>query len=343
MVPFGGWEMPVSYPAGIIAEHLAVRSSAGLFDIGHMGLIQIRNTKYEIRNNDGALELIQRLATNNASKLEINQCQYSVLCNENGGVIDDILVYRFADHYMIIANASNADRVLSHLKASAGGIDVSRWQDRCALSIQGPQAVGTVEKVLSVSLSTLKRNHVLVSNGMIFSRTGYTGEDGIELVVEKAAAPKIWDLFINANVQPCGLGARDTLRLEAGLPLYGHEYDEETTPLEAGYGWAVKFDKGEFLGKQALEKEKAEGLRKRLVGVELDGREIPRQGYEIFDVQGAKLGVVTSGTFSPSLKKPIALAYLTPHPPYTSPIFISIRGEKRPGKIVDKAFYKRVK
>ncbi|MDD5594375.1 MAG: glycine cleavage system aminomethyltransferase GcvT, partial [Candidatus Margulisbacteria bacterium] len=278
MVPFAGWAMPVSYPAGIIAEHTAVRRSAGIFDIGHMGLIKIRN-------NDKLLTFIQRLATNDASKLDLNQCQYAVLCNEKGGVIDDILVYRFQDFYLIIANASNADKVLAHLRASAGGIDVSAWDDHCMLSLQGPGAIATVEKTLSVSLAGLKHNHTLSANELVFSRTGYTGEDGVELIVAKKEAAPLWDAFIKAGVQPCGLGARDTLRLEAGLPLYGHEYDEETTPLEAGYGWAVKFDKGDFIGREALLKEKNEGLRKKLVGIELASRAIPRQGNLVFDSQ----------------------------------------------------------
>jgi len=341
MVPFAGWEMPVYYPAGIIAEHNAVRSSVGIFDIGHMGLILVEGA--------GALELIQKATTNDASKLAVNQCQYSVLCNETGGAIDDLLVYRFADHYMIIANASNADKVLARLRSFSSAAKVSPWEDQAMLSIQGPQAVRLVEKSLAVSLSNLKRNHTLEEKNIIFSRTGYTGEDGIELIAPKDKLSELWQSFIGLNVPPCGLGARDTLRLEAGLPLYSHEYDEETTPLEAGYPWAVKFDKGDFSGRAALLKEKEGGLKKQLVGIELEGRAIPRQGNLVFDANSSfraphsAFGVVTSGTFSPTFKKPVALAYLDPRTPSLDPVFVEIRGERVPGKVVDKSLYKRVK
>ncbi|MDD4178809.1 MAG: glycine cleavage system aminomethyltransferase GcvT [Candidatus Margulisbacteria bacterium] len=342
MVPFAGWEMPVSYPSGIIAEHTAVRNSVGVFDIGHMGLIKVQVARG--KGQEEGLDLIQKLTTNDASKLAVNQCQYSVLCNENGGALDDLLVYRFADHYMIIANASNADKVLARLRSFPSATKVSPWEDHAMLSIQGPQAVRLVEKALAVSLSNLKRNHTLEEKNLIFSRTGYTGEDGIELIIDKIEAPKIWDLFIEAKIQPCGLGARDTLRLEAGLPLYGHEYDEETTPLEAGYPWAVKFDKGDFSGRAALLKEKEGGLKKQLVGIELEGRAIPRQGNSILDIRNSILGVVTSGTFSPTFKKPVALAYLlAPCPLSLASVFVEIRGERVPGRVVDKSLYKRVK
>ncbi|OGB89004.1 hypothetical protein A2625_04685 [candidate division WOR-1 bacterium RIFCSPHIGHO2_01_FULL_53_15] len=336
MAPFAGWEMPVSYPAGIIAEHNAVRNSAGLFDIGHIGLIKVVE-------GENALSLIQKAATNDASKLEINQCQYSVLCNERGGVIDDILVYRLPLFYLIVANASNADKVLAHLKSINSKAAVSFYDNFCSMTVQGPRAEEITGCVLSASLSGLKHNRALWWRDIIVSRTGYTGEDGFELVVSKREAAALWDGFIRAGVLPCGLGARDTLRLEAGLPLYGHEYDEETTPLEAGYSWAVKFDKGDFAGKSALEKEKKEGLRKRLVGIEVAGRAIPRQGAEIVDSRKLKIGIATSGTFSPTFKKPIALAYLTPHTPSPTPIFVSIRDQLCPAKVVDKVFYKRVK
>lgn len=335
IVPFAGWEMPVSYPAGIIAEHNAVRNSVGIFDIGHMGLIKIEG--------EAALALIQKAATNDASKLEVNQCQYSVLCNERGGVIDDILVYRLPMFYLIIANASNADKVLAHLKSMAGGASVGFYENYCSIAVQGPKAIELVEKVLNVSLGELKHNHTIWWRDIIISRTGYTGEDGAELIVAKSEAAKIWEMFITAGGQPCGLGARDTLRLEAGLPLYGHEYDEETSPLEAGYGWAVKFDKGDFIGRESLLKEKNDGLKKKLVGLELEGKAIPRQGTPINDEHKLKIGEVTSGTFSPTFKKPIAMAYLDPCHLTLAPIFAEIRNESYPAKVVDKSFYKRVK
>jgi aminomethyltransferase len=333
MVPFAGWEMPVSYPAGIIAEHTAVRTSAGIFDIGHMGLIKIEG--------ETALALIQKTATNDASKLEMGQCQYSILCNEKGGVVDDILVYHLPMFYLIVANASNTEKVLRWLKDQGGDNYVSPYENYSMLSIQGPGAADVAAAVLDAPLSGLKHNHTLWWKDIIVSRTGYTGEDGIELIAPKKELAVIWDGFIGRGVQPCGLGARDTLRLEAGLPLYGHEYDGETSPLEAGYGWAVKFDKGDFIGRSALQKEKETGVKKNLVGVEIAGRAIPREGNLIFDIKNLKsVGKVTSGTYSPTLKKPIALAYLIGE---EKEVLVEIRGEKHPGKAVDKAFYKRVK
>lgn len=312
MVPFAGWEMPVYYPAGIIAEHNAVRNEVGIFDIGHMGLIKLEGP--------GGLALIQQKATNDASKLAVNEGQYSVLCNERGGVVDDIFVYRLPMFYLVVANAVNFDKVLAWLGPTA-----QPYENYCALSVQGPTSKVAVENVLNVKLDGLKRNHLLWWRDIIISRTGYTGEDGFELIVAKSEAVKIWEKFISAKVQPCGLGARDTLRLEAGLPLYGHEYDEETTPLEAGYGWAVK-----NIGLPPP--------KKKLVGLLPEGRAIPRQGDLVIDNGQSKIGVVTSGTFSPTLKRPIALAYV---PPGATEAFIEIRGQKIPAKIVAKTFYKR--
>ncbi|MBU0671445.1 MAG: glycine cleavage system aminomethyltransferase GcvT, partial [Candidatus Margulisbacteria bacterium] len=272
MVPFAGWEMPVSYK-GIIEEHNAVRNSVGIFDIGHMGLIKIEG--------EAALPLIQKTATNDAAKLAMNESQYSILCNESGGTVDDILVYRLPMVYLVVCNASNTEKVLAWLRKQINGlkhVSVSLYENYCMLSIQGPKAAGFVEKSLNVELSGLKRNHALWWRDIIVSRTGYTGEDGIELIVAKSEVPKIWQALIAAGVQPCGLGARDTLRLEAGYPLYGHEYDDKTSPLEAGYGWAVKFDKGSFVGQRALLAEKEAGLKKKLVGLEIDGRAIARAG-----------------------------------------------------------------
>jgi len=333
MVPFAGWEMPVYYPAGIIAEHTAVRTSVGIFDIGHMGLVKIEG--------EGALSLIQKATTNDASRLELNQCQYSILCNEKGGVVDDILVYRLPMLYLIVANASNTDKVLGWLRTVGGNTNIGLYENYMMLSVQGPKAFAVVSTVLNAPISDLKHNHTLWWRDIIISRTGYTGEDGLELIVAKKEVAGLWDAFIKQGVQPCGLGARDTLRLEAGLPLYGHEYDEETTPLEAGYGWAVKFEKGGFIGKAALLKEKEAGLKKTLVGIEMEGRSIPRQGQSIFDAEDSRsIGKVTSGTFSPTLRKPIALAYLTDE---RKRALVEIRGEKIPGKVVDKTFYKSVK
>lgn len=332
MVPFAGWEMPVSYPAGIIAEHNAVRASVGIFDIGHMGLIKIEG--------DEALPLIQRAATNDASKLSLHQCQYSILCNEKGGVIDDILVYNLPMFYLIVANAANTDRVLIWLKSLGNDSNASLYENYSMLSVQGPKSTIIVSEILGAPVAELKHNHTIWWRDIIISRTGYTGEGGLELIVAKKEAEGVWESFIRQGVQPCGLGARDTLRLEAGLPLYGREYDEETTPLEAGYGWAVKFDKGDFIGREALRLPP----KKHLVGLELEGRAIPRAGDLILEISpppAEKLvGKVTSGTFSPTFKKPIALAYLTAD---EKEVLVEVRGEKHRARVVDKTFYKRVK
>jgi len=333
MAPFAGWDMPISYKS-IIEEHGAVRNSVGIFDIGHMGLIKIEG--------HDALALIQKTCTNDASKLAIGQCQYSIICNEDGGVVDDVLIYRQPMTYLIVANASNTAKVLDWLKKQAKGfkgVSVSPYDNYCMISVQGPAALKTVEQVLNVDLASLKRNHTMWWRDITLSRTGYTGEDGIELIVAKKEAAKIWDKFIKAGVAPCGLGARDTLRLEAGYPLYGHEYDDKTTPLEAGYGWAVKFDKGDFIGKQAL----AATPKKKLVGLAPEGRAIPRAGDLILDIRNSKLvGEVTSGTFSPTLKKPIALAFLAAEQAVLDNVVnITIRGKAVPARVVAKTFYKR--
>ncbi|MEA3493309.1 MAG: glycine cleavage system aminomethyltransferase GcvT [Candidatus Margulisiibacteriota bacterium] len=337
MVPFAGWEMPVSYKS-IIEEHNAVRNSVGIFDIGHMGLIKIEG--------EDALALIQKVATNDASRLEVNQCQYSILCNNKGGTIDDILVYHLPMQYLIVSNASNTEKVLAWLKKQSEGLKhatVEPYENYCMLSVQGPAAEKTASKVLDLSLSNLKHNHLLWWKDIIISRTGYTGEDGLELIVANGETEKIWNMFIKGGAQPCGLGARDTLRLEAGLPLYGHEYDEETSPLEVGYGWAVKLDKDNFIGKPVLLKQKEKGTNKKLVGIEVKGRMIIRNGGLIFDASGDReIGKVTSGTFSPTLKKPIALAYLAAKE--ASPgnsVKALVRGTKLPAKLVAKTFYKR--
>lgn len=331
MVPFAGWEMPVSYPAGIIAEHNAVRNSVGIFDIGHMGLI--------ILEGEDSLALIQKVATNDASKLAVNQCQYSILCNESGGTVDDILVYRLPMNYLIVCNASNFDKVLAWLTKQAvtfKRVKVGPYENYCSLAVQGPNSEKVVGQALNVSLSTLRKNQTLWWRDIILSRTGYTGEDGFELIAAKREVEKIWESFIKTGVQPCGLGARDTLRLEAGLPLYGHEYDEETSPLEGGYSWAVKLDKGDFIGKYALKKPP----KKKLVGLEIEGRAIARAGDLVFDARSSMLaGKVTSGTFSPTLKRPIALAFIKM--PAPEKVVIEIRSQKVPAKIVDKTFYKR--
>ncbi|OGC14596.1 hypothetical protein A3J90_03515 [candidate division WOR-1 bacterium RIFOXYC2_FULL_37_10] len=298
IVPFAGWEMPVLYKS-IIDEHNAVRSSVGIFDAGHMGVI-------DIWGSDSLIFLL-KIGTNNAAKLGENEIQYSILCNEQGGAIDDILVYRLKNKFRIVANASNTEKVLKHFESTAKSLKVSihHQKDLHILSLQGPKSHELVKNF------TNKKNTCQKMDGLLVSRTGYTGEDGFELFAPKEKCVQIWNNLINRGAIPCGLGARDTLRLEAGLPLYGHEYNEETTPLEVGYGWAVKFDDHDFIGKKALLKQTQEGLKKKLVGLKFHDKAIPRQGVKIYSGD-KEIGVVTSGTFSPSLKIPVALGFVTP-------------------------------
>jgi glycine cleavage system T protein len=301
MVPFAGWEMPLSYK-GIIAEHEAVRTSCGMFDIGHMGIIDIAG--------GDALAFINYVATNNASLLSENECQYSILCNSDGGVIDDILAYRLKDSYRLVVNAVNTDIVLNHLKEESKkfkDIKILHREALSMISLQGPGAVKFMEGQFFPH--QMRHNHCLEWRGILISRTGYTGEDGFEFFTPAEMTAKVWRQFITKEVVPCGLGARDTLRIEAGLPLYGHEYSSKTNPFEAGYSWAVKLDKPDFIGKSALQKIKEFGVSRKLVGLKLEGKSIPREGFPV-KVEDKVVGFVTSGTFSPTLKIPVALAYL---------------------------------
>lgn len=337
MIEFAGWEMPVYYKS-IIQEHNAVRNSVGIFDIGHMGLIKIEG--------EDTLALIQKTTTNDATKLSLHQCQYSIFCNEAGGVVDDVLVYNLPMHYLVVTNAVNADKDLAWLKTHSKNyrhVTVAFYENYCLLSVQGPKAEKITSQVLGAPLATLKHNHTIWWKDIVISRTGYTGEDGFELIVSKREVEKVWNAMIREGVQPCGLGARDTLRLEAGFPLYGHEYDEETSPFEAGYGWAVKFDKEDFIGREALLKQKEKGVPRKLIGIEIEEKAIPRSGCSILNPRSSKvIGKVTSGTFSPTFKKPIALAYLaTKEAVQGNRVQIEIRKNKIPATVVAKSFYKR--
>ncbi|HTY13010.1 MAG TPA: glycine cleavage system aminomethyltransferase GcvT [Candidatus Omnitrophota bacterium] len=325
MVPFGGWEMPLYYK-NIISEHEAVRNGCGIFDIGHMGVVDI--------SGPGALPFIQYVSTNDASALSEFECQYSILCNDSGGTIDDILVYRLKSSHRLVVNASNTDAVLAHLSPIAGkfpGCEIVHRTDLSMLSVQGPGATRFFP-----FLSGLKKNFCGELSGTLVSRTGYTGEDGFELFTSKDEAPAAWRDLLGKGVVPCGLGARDTLRIEAGLPLYGHEYNTATSPLEAGYPWAVKFSKGEFIGKAALQNSRDKGISKKLVGLKFDGRNIAREGFAVL-LNGTKIGAVTSGSFSPTLKAPVALAYLDPQ--YAGPgnkVEVEIRGALHPAVVSSK-------
>ncbi len=314
LVPFAGFEMPVQYPSGITAEHLLVRRAAGLFDVCHMGEFVLRGPQ--------ALDLIQKITVNDASKLAVGQAQYSAMCLETGGIIDDLLVYRGSDHFMLVVNASNKEKDLAWVRKQAEAFDmevVDKSDDTALLAIQGPRAAGIVQDLTSTDLGTIGYYHfaegsVAGISGVI-SRTGYTGEDGFELYIPADRGMELWNALMekgqDRGLAPAGLGARDSLRLEMGYALYGNDLDEEHTPLESGLGWITKLDKGDFIGKDVLLKQKAEGVTRRLVGMRLTERGFPRHGYPLV-ADGRDVGEVTSGVVSPSLGIGVAMGYVPP-------------------------------
>jgi aminomethyltransferase len=310
LVDFAGWEMPVQYE-GIKAEHQAVRNHAGLFDVSHMGEAFFRGPDAE--------EAVQRLVTRDVSRLETGQAGYSAVCYEDGGTVDDVLVYRRPDDFLVVVNAANREKDLDHFRENTGDLDVEisdETEDWALLALQGPEAASLLQNLTGTDLSDLKyfrfTEGEVAGAKTIISRTGYTGEDGFELYLSSGDAPRVWRGLQEAGATPAGLGARDTLRLEAGMCLYGNELDPETTPLEAGIGFAVHLDKEqEFIGQDALRKEKEEGLRKKLVGFEVAGRGIARHDYPV-KVDNETVGRVTSGTLSPTLNKAIGLALVSP-------------------------------
>jgi aminomethyltransferase len=310
LVDFAGWEMPVQYE-GIKAEHNAVRNHAGLFDVSHMGEALFRGPDAE--------EAVQRLVTRDVSRLDEGQAGYSAVCYEDGGTVDDVIVCRRADDFLIVVNASNRVKDLDHFRNYTEDLDVEvadESDDWALLALQGPEAADLLQDLTDADLSTLKpfrfvEGEVAGAKAMI-SRTGYTGEDGFELYLSPGDAPHVWREILETGATPAGLGARDTLRLEAGMCLYGNELDPETTPLEAGIGFAIHLDKEqEFIGQEALKREKEEGLRKKLVGFEVEGRGIARHDYPVREGDET-VGRVTSGTLSPTLGKAIGLALVSP-------------------------------
>jgi aminomethyltransferase len=312
MVPFAGFEMPVQYASGSTAEHRAVRSSAGLFDVSHMG-------EFVVRGPD-ALDLVQRVTINDASKIEVGQAQYSAMCLETGGIVDDLIVYRYADRYMLVVNASNLEKDWAWVSSHARGLDVELEDVSGAtalLALQGPAAREILHPLVDLDLEAVTYYRFVAGKvarvPATIAGTGYTGEDGFELYVPAADASALWRALLNAGkgsgLAPAGLGARDSLRLEMGYALYGNELDADHTPLEAGLAWITKLDKGDFVGRDALREQKKQGMRRRLVGLTLGERAFPRHGYPIAS-GGEPVGVVTSGTLSPSLEIGIALGYV---------------------------------
>ncbi len=345
MVEFGGWDMPVQY-SGVIDEHKTVRSAVGLFDVSHMGEVVVTGR--------GALEFLQRMVTNDLSKVVIGQAQYTALCYDNGTLVDDIIVYRRGhDTFFICVNASNADKDFAWLKEhqpKQGVILENLSADYAQIAVQGPRSRELLSEIVDIKVNDLKYYHFsegkVLGVPALIARTGYTGELGYEIYVPANSAENIWNALMNAGekygVKPCGLGARDTLRLEVGYLLYGNDMDNTTNALECGLGWVTKFDKGDFIGREALLKQKEAGLKRKLVGFEMIDKAIGRHGYPLFlsEENPEAVGVVTSGTLGPCLGKNIGMAYVpTEISTLGAEFFIEIRGERKKAKVVKKPFY----
>ena len=345
MVAFGGWDMPLEY-SGITAEHVAVRTHAGLFDVSHMGEVEIAGSQ--------ALPAVQRITSNDASLLEVGQAQYSALTTHEGTFVDDLLVYKLADeHFLLVLNAANIDKdvawIRTEVKPAGDAVVVNASSRYALLAIQGPRAERILQPLTGVELDALQYYHFATGEvagvRATISRTGYTGEDGFELYVPPAAAEITWEAVLKAGtgsgLLPVGLGARDTLRLEAAMRLYGNDMDETTTLLEAGLGWIVGWDKPVFNGKETLVRQKADGLARKLVGFEMLERGIARHGYDVY-VGDHKVGLVTSGTRTPFLKKAIGMAYVPVESgKVDSEIEIDVRGRRIRARVVRMPFYKR--
>ena len=347
MVEFGGWDMPVEY-SGIVDEHMAVRTRAGLFDVSHMGEI-------EIAGGD-ALKAVQHITSNDASKLVVGQIQYSALTTGQGTFVDDVLVYKLADeHFMLVVNASNIIKdfhwISGHVQGMGDAAAVNTSSRYALLALQGPVAKDVLQSLTAVDLSAMK--YYWFTTGEVagvrctISRTGYTGEDGFEVFVSPASADRVWTSILaagaSAGVIPAGLGARDTLRLEAAMRLYGNDMDETTTVVEADLGWIVGWKKQEFLGFDVLQRQKAEGAARKLVGFEMLDRAIARHGYDVY-LDGAHAGTVTSGTQTPFLKKAIGMAYVPSAKTAPGTEFeVDVRGRRVRAAVVPMPFYKRQK
>lgn len=345
MVPFAGYEMPVTYPQGLIAEHNAVRQKGGVFDVSHMGEFIVRGSQ--------AIDFVTRVTTNDVAALAVGQVHYSGILNDRGTFEDDCLVYRGADHLMMVVNASNAEKDLAHIKKEISKFDatIEDVSDATSLlAVQGPDAVATIraicdhatgERAEGLGYYHFTTGTVAGVPNVVISRTGYTGEDGFELYFPNEHAATIWNALMKLGIQPCGLGCRDTLRLEMGMALYGNDIDDTVTPLEAGLGWIVKLKKGDFVGKPVLDEQKAKGLTRKLVGFTIPERgAIPRHGYPVF-VDGAASGTVCSGTMSPSLGISIGTCYVpAAKSAEGSEVEVEIRGKRVKGSVVKFPFYK---
>ena len=341
IVPFAGFEMPVQY-SGVTEEHFAVREKAGMFDVSHMGQFFIEGP--------GSKELLQKVTTNNVDTLEDGKAQYSCLPNENGGIVDDLIVYKIADEkYFVVVNASNIDKDWNHIsKYNTFGAKMTNASDDMSLiAIQGPKATEILQKLTDTQLADIPYYNFTIGavdgvQDVIISNTGYTGSGGFEIYFKNENAVKLWDALTEAGEEfgmiPCGLASRDTLRLEKGFCLYGNDIDDTTSPIEAGLGWITKFDK-DFVSKEVFAKQKEEGITRKLVGFEMQEKAIPRHDYEVVDAEGNVIGKVTSGTMSPMKKIGVGLAYIAkPHFKLGSDIFIRIRNKDIPAKVVKLPF-----
>lgn len=345
-IDFGGWELPVQF-TGIVKEHEAVRQQAGLFDVSHMGEFMVIGS--------GAEAFLQKMTTNDVSRLTDGAAQYTLLCYPNGGVVDDLLVYRLSEgRYMLVVNASNIDKdfqwLQEHLTSEFGEVTLTNVSDETLLlALQGPLAETILAEVTDAPISTLKPFHFIeratvCGVEVLISRTGYTGEDGFEIYAPLDGAATLWNGLLAAGtphgLTPAGLGARDTLRFEAKLPLYGQELSADITPLEAGVQFFVKLDKADFIGRDALVQQKEAGLPRRLVGLEMIDRGIPRSHYPVY-ADGVKIGEVTTGTQSPTLKRNLGLALLdTAYSEIGTEVFVEIRGKQLKAVVIKAPFYK---
>lgn len=347
LVDFAGWEMPIVYKS-IVDEHLQTRRSGSLFDVSHMGRLKF--------TGPDATRFLDLILTRNVQSQKLGQCRYSLVCNEAGGVLDDVIVSKDIKHWAMVCNASNRAKLVAHFHAVRHdkGLDfdmADETESTAMVAIQGPKVIDRIAEILPVDIRGMKRYH-FVSEDLFMTpltvyRSGYTGEDGVEVVIPARAATMAVKMLaggldkVDATIRPAGLGARDTLRLEAGMPLYGHELSEQGDPISAGLGWAVDLTK-EFIGSEAVKKVSAEGPMRKLVGVELEGRRIARQGTPLVSATGTPIGEVTSGTFSPTLQKSIAMAYVDAgKSELGTAVVVDIKGTQNPAKVVPMPFYKR--
>lgn len=341
MVDFGGWDMPVQYTT-IIDEHTSVRTGAGLFDVSHMGRLSF--------GGPDTLALIQKIYTNNAATMKDGQVRYGLVCNDNGGIKDDVLVYRWPYGYAMVVNASNRAKIVEWINASKGSFNVNmedQTASTCMVAVQGPKAMAMCAGLTELDPTTLAYYHAAPTRyhgqPCVISRTGYTGEDGVEIMIGNALGVQLWDELVKRGGKPCGLGARDTLRLEAAMPLYGHELNEDIDPFQAGLNWAVKLDKGDFRGKDALLRRQNDTSLRRRIGLELKGKRIAREGA-VIKANGNPVGVVTSGTHSPTFARPIAMAYVdAENQKVGTPLVVDIRGNDEEAVVVPMPFYKRAR